>query len=151
MRTSARSALIAFVAVACGCAAAPEAARSATEPAAVTSGEIRLRAGESATVEGTSLVVTFDGVANDSRCRKGETCVWEGSATVRLSVTDASGTEKLELHTSQRAGPPAAAHGDWSIRLVALLPPPIVGRETVPGAYVVTLAVERAAAGASAQ
>lgn len=151
MQRSTCSALLALAAVACGCAAAPEAARSATEPAAVTSGEIRLQAGQSAAIDGTGLEIAFDGVANDSRCRKGQTCIWEGSATVRLSVTGPSGSEKLELHTSPRVGPAAATHGDWSIRLVALMPPPVVGRETAPEAYVVTVAVERAAPDASTQ
>ena len=141
-----------FLAAAWGCAATPTptpgmapAEPPAAEPAATAKTEVRLQVGESAPVEGAGFQVTFDAVEGDSRCAKGETCVWEGNATVRLSVTGVAGSQSIALQTSRRAGPDAAAHGDWAIRVVALEPVPVQGRAIAPSAYVVTLRIERGA------
>ena len=108
--------------------------------------EIRLRAGESKPVEGASVSVTFASVDADSRCPKGETCVWEGSATVRLTVTGAAGRGDLVLHTSRRAGPAVASYEGWTIGLIALEPYPVSGQQIAQGDYVVTLQVVQDAA-----
>lgn len=141
-----------FLAVACGCAATPTptpgmapAEPPVPEPVATARTEVRLQVGESAPLEDAGIQVTFDAVEGDSRCAKGETCVWEGSATVRLSVTGAAGSQSFALQTSRRAGPDVAAYGDWAIRIVALEPVPVQGREAAPSAYVVTLRIERGA------
>ena len=145
---------VGIVAMAClaafaGCAATPAAAPGAAPPGAVppsTGAEIQLQAGQSTRVVAASFKIAFTGVAADSRCAKGETCIWEGSATVQLTVTSAAGAQDLELHTAARSGPRAAAYGEWVIRLVALEPIPVAGREIVRDAYVATLRVERGAA-----
>jgi hypothetical protein len=146
-----------FVAMAClaafaGCAATPAVAPGATTGAAPAGSaptpagtEIRLQAGQSTRVDAASLEIAFTGVAADSRCAKGETCIWEGSATVQLTVTGAEGARELVLHTAARSGPSAAAYGEWAIRLVALEPFPVVGREIAPDAYVATLGIQRGA------
>jgi hypothetical protein len=143
---------MAVLAAACGCAATPTptpgmapAEPPAAEPVATATTEVRLQVGESAPVDGEGFQVTFDAVEGDSRCAKGETCVWEGSATVRLSLTGAAGNQSMALQTSRRAGPDAAAYGDWAIRVVALEPVPVRGRAIAPSAYVVTLRIERGA------
>ena len=135
-----------FLAGACGCAATPgptpgmpPADPPAEAPIAAAGPEIRLQAGQSTTVDGPGLQVAFDSVDGDSRCAKGETCVWEGSATVRFTVTGTAGTQSFALQTSRRAGPNVAAYGDWAIRVVALEPLPVQGREIAPTAYVLTL------------
>ena len=86
----------------------------------------------------------------DSRCAKGETCIWEGSAAVRLA-SRALGRAGVELHTSPGPGLSAAVYEGWSIRLVALEPFPVVGREIAPEEYVATLRVERGDSGAATQ
>ena len=146
-----------FVAMAClaafaGCAATPAAAPGAT-PGTAPAGaaptaagtEIRLQAGQSTRVDAASLEIAFTGVAADSRCAKGETCIWEGSATVHLTVMGAEGARELDLHTAARSGPSAAAYGEWAIHLVALEPFPVVGRGIAPDAYVATLRVAHGA------
>jgi hypothetical protein len=141
-----------FVAMAClaafaGCAATPAAAPGssvgAAPPAPAT--EVRLQAGQSTRVEAAAFDIAFTGVAADSRCAKGETCIWEGSATVKLTVTGAAGALELALHTTPKSGPSAAAYGEWTIGLVALEPFPIVGREIAPDTYVATLSIGRGA------
>ena len=107
MRTRPMVVSMAFLAVACGCAATP------VENAGM---EVRLQVGQTEPVNGAGFQVTFDAVGGDSRCAKGETCIWEGSATVRLTLTGTDGSQSFTLHTSPRAGPDAAAYGDWAIR-----------------------------------
>jgi hypothetical protein len=105
-------------------------------------GEIfRLQFGQTATVEGRDLEIVFEAVEADSRCPKGEACVWEGDAIVRLSAKGAAGVEeKLELHTASK-GPASVGYNGWSIRLVGLEPYPVTGRTIPEAAYVVTLEV----------
>ena len=144
-----------IVAMAClaafaGCAATPAVAPGAAPVGTVPpsmSAEIRLQAGQSTRVDAASFEIAFTGVSADSRCAKGETCIWEGSATVQLTVTGAAGAQELELHTAARSGPSAAAYGGLGDRLVALEPFPVAGREIAPDAYVVTLRIERGACG----
>ena len=141
-----------FVATAClaafaGCAATPASAPGAPvgDAPVPPATEIRLQAGQSTRVEAAALDIAFTGVAADSRCAKGETCIWEGSATVQLTVTGAGGARETALHTAAMSGPSAAVYGEWTIGLVALEPFPIVGREIAPDAYVVTLSIGRGA------
>jgi hypothetical protein len=119
-----------------GCVGAAVAAVRATPGEA-----FRLGIGQSAALEDGSLEVRFEAVPSDSRCAKGEACVWEGDAVVRLDARSAAGSETIELHTSSR-GPSAAGFDGWRIELLALEPPPIAGAERAP-AYVATLRVAR--------
>jgi hypothetical protein len=108
---------------------------------AVPQQNVQLKVGQSAPVEGTSLVIGFEAVSSDSRCPKGENCFWEGDATVQIWVRRADGTqEKRELHTAS-SKPRAAGYEGFSIRLVTLAPYPFNGRSISPADYVVTLAL----------
>jgi hypothetical protein len=107
---------------------------------------LRLAVGESADAGDGALRIAFGGVENDSRCGKGETCIWEGSAAVTLSIAGASGTQDFLLQTSPAAGPVAASVDGWAVGLVKLEPLPVAGRSTSPADYVVTLAVIRESA-----
>lgn len=102
-----------------------------------------LRVGESASIEGASLQVGFLEVANDSRCPKGERCVWEGDATVRIWVQRGAGAkEKRDLHTSGKAQDSADDSGH-EVRLLRLAPEPVSGRTIEQRDYVATLQVSR--------
>lgn len=103
--------------------------------------EIRLQVGQSAAMSGDALTITFTAVDSDSRCPKGEACIAEGDAVVRITVKRASGIPREQvLHTSSR-GPAVAADADWSIRLVSLEPIPVTGRPMQEDGYIVTLQV----------
>ena len=100
-----------------------------------------LSVGQSTVVDGAALEIGFQAVISDSRCPKGEVCIWEGDATVCIWVQPAAGRkEKFVLHTSSK-GPTVTDLGDWSIRLVSLDPYPITGRSILQADYVVTLQV----------
>lgn len=105
--------------------------------------DIQLRVGQSMLVSPENIEITFVSVTTDSRCGKGEVCVWQGDAVVRIQL-QREGAEKVErdLHTASRESN-AVDFTDHSIRLVALFPPAISGRVISPNEYVATLRVER--------
>src|SRR5262245_14867909 len=120
----------------CGCAS-----RAGAAPRAITPDEVRIGVGQSLTRGG--LEIRFDSVASDSRCPKGETCVWEGDANVVLAVHEqGEPATPLELHTSAK-GPAESTHRGWTMRLVSLEPYPRTGRAMDPAAYVATLMIAR--------
>lgn len=126
-------------------------AESSGEAGRVALGEsFSLSVGQSTVVDGAALEIGFQAVTSDSRCPKGEVCIWGGDATVCLWVRSAAGTkEKLVLHASSK-GPSVTDLGDWGIRLMALDPYPITGRSVLQGDYVVTLQVTSGPSGESA-
>jgi hypothetical protein len=136
-----RAALLTFATTllpALGCAANPSEAQAANRPDRFT-----LRVGESASIEGASLEVGFLEVASDSRCPKGERCVREGDATVRIWVQRGAGAkEKRDLHTSGKA-PDSADDSGYEVRLLRLAPEPVSGRTIEQRDYVATLQVSR--------
>ncbi|MBL0148431.1 MAG: hypothetical protein IPP87_06735 [Ideonella sp.] len=104
-----------------------------------------LRAGESTQTLGGALRVGFEGVSVDSRCPKGEQCVWAGDATARVWLQQGGGAKDVrELHTASGAAQAATALGH-RLRLVRLEPYPVTGRVIVKEDYVVTLMLSRGA------
>ena len=102
-----------------------------------------LRVGESARTDDGALVIGFEGVTADSRCPKGEQCVWAGDATVRVWLQYPGGPRLTrELHTASNA-PHAENAPSHGLRLVRLDPVPITGRAIAQGDYVATLARDR--------
>ena len=105
--------------------------------------EFDLRAGASARLEGTDLLVRFEGVPNDSRCPVDVQCITAGDATVALRV-EGGGTSAAtyQLHTLD--DPKQARHGSYGIVLVGLAPRPVSTRTIPAGDYVATVLVSRA-------
>jgi hypothetical protein len=105
--------------------------------------ELQLRAGESAVVAPAGIEVTFLTVQSDSRCGKGEQCIWEGDAVVVLQLdSGTASTEKRLLHTATTESS-STFYAGHTVRLVALLPPPETGRAIPPENYVAVLRVVR--------
>ncbi|MCK5576695.1 MAG: hypothetical protein KAI14_00105 [Dehalococcoidales bacterium] len=59
--------------------------------------EFSLHIGQSATIAGDNLEITFDSVIEDSRCATGATCVWEGRVKSIVEITDGDSTNKIIL------------------------------------------------------
>ena len=136
MKCSPVSAWVAGAIVAAGCAA-----NSANEARPALAATFQLRVGQSTAMAGVPLAVGFDAVIADSRCAKGEACVWEGDAIIRVWLQGAGGVrEQRELHTASRQ-PRAVSFEGYGLRLVALAPYRISGRTIPPAAYVATLMV----------
>jgi hypothetical protein len=135
-----------------GCAAAANGTMPASGGAADTlpakSADLRLELEKSAVVEGGALEVTFSEVVADSRCPKGETCIWEGEAIVRLALRSGDESGEVELHTSSR-GPGTGGFAGWVIELVSLEPHPVAGKPAAT-AYIAALRVSRGDAAGNA-
>lgn len=125
----ARSALVALVLAACGGAITD-----------VPPGQaFRLHIGESARVEGTSLIVTFRDVLEDYRCPVDAVCITAGNGAVALEVRAGAGGERLVLNTTE--DPRESPVGAYVLRLRNLLPDPLAGRPIPREAYEAVLEV----------
>lgn len=128
------------------CWTACSAATPAAQPVPVAlEMTVSLRTGDSAQAADGVLRIGFEGVTADSRCPKGEQCVWAGDATVRIWLQRGSGPREVrELHAAMGIAKATNAL-DPDVRLVRLDPYPITGK--VPGKqdYVATLLLMRGA------
>jgi len=135
---SAPLAVTLLVAAGLGCASSP------TEPSGrgVPLGQpFRLAVGESASVQGASLVLGFEQVLEDSRCPADALCVWAGDARLRAwARLDGQPRRDVELHTLQ---PNPLALERYRIEVRALEPFPYSNVRIDPRGYVVTLVVTR--------
>jgi hypothetical protein len=113
-------------------------------PRSVAFGDaFELKVGESVMIEDGALLIGFEDVSADSRCPKGEQCIREGDATVRIGVQGARGPkEVLDLHTSSRE-PATVSDPGCEVRLLRLEPYPVTGRTIPRGDYVATIEVTR--------
>ena len=103
--------------------------------------QFELAPGQSATVQGASIRVSFLRVLGDSRCPADVLCVQGGAAIVEIQVQpDGSGAVPYELHTGDMR---PVKHGDLTIELVQLSPYPFSSRTIQLGEYRATLRVTR--------
>jgi hypothetical protein len=93
---------------------------AAPEPAAET---LRLLPGETASAADGALEVTFLEVLRDSRCARGETCIWAGEAVVRFQLVSGGQRATIELRAPSRERR-AAVFSGWRVELAALEPAP---------------------------
>ena len=97
-----------------------------------------LAIGERALVAG-GLHVTFERVAEESRCPEGARCVQAGNAAAAFAVEGDAGSATLTLNTSRE--PRSAAAAGHELRLVELEPWPGVDAAIDTAAYAATLIV----------
>jgi hypothetical protein len=130
-------ALVSFLGLALACDSSPT---SPEGPDVRLDDSFELRPGETATVSGEGLTVSFEGVPADSRCPVDVTCITAGDATVRLRARKAGLPDgEPELHTND--GPHEASYDGYRIVLRKLEPLPRDGVTLTPGDYVATLVV----------
>ncbi len=101
-----------------------------------------LAPGGTGTIDSGALTLTFDKVAEDSRCPTGVQCVWAGNGTVMLTVAP-SGASKYSVQLNTTLDPHAATAGPYQIGLVGLKPYPKQGSTIPPKSYIVTLRITR--------
>lgn len=86
-----------------------------------------------------SLNVTFTELLGDSRCPRDVTCVWEGAAIVRLTVTAGAEPTLVDLDTAQNS---TAVVGGYKIHLENVSPYPTSTRPQLdPAGYSVRLKI----------
>lgn len=136
--TSATGALMACVGTGNGVATSGPAATVAV----AVDRDFDLSPGQSATVNGGALTISFTGVPEDSRCPVGVQCIWAGNGKVSLVLTDSSG-ERSSASLNTTLEPRAIRIGGYEIRLTGLTPDPKQGEPIPPPSYVATLRVVR--------
>jgi hypothetical protein len=134
-RTALSSRLVPLLAAA-GLVAATCHRAQPTAPSVEPGREFSLRPGESASVQG--LVMRFDEVRGDSRCPVDVQCVWEGDATVVVTVGGAA----KELHTARRFATSVTVDGHL-LELRRLEPVPRAHAKIEPGDYRAVFVVAR--------
>lgn len=119
-----------------GCAVMPAPANRS----AAVGQDFILSPGQSMGIEGSQVVVAFESVAEDSRCARDVTCIWEGNARVRLRISGDDPAQRIELNTSGRFAQ-SARISVGTLILKQLEPqPPVSG----PEEYLATLHLEAA-------
>ena len=75
--------------------------------------------GESVTVVGEGLTVTYVEVVADSRCPPDVQCIWAGNATIAATLAKA-GEPSATLPLNTMEGPKSAAYSSYSVELLDL-------------------------------
>ena len=100
-----------------------------------------VKAAEVATIQG--LLITFEGVSEDSRCPRGAQCVWAGDAAASFTLEKPpAAAEQRTLHTSGRFEQ-QADYDTFVVRLEDVKPYPRDGVEIAARDYLATLVVTR--------
>jgi len=96
---------------------------------------------EVVTIEG--VRITFEGVAEDSRCPSGAQCVWAGDAAAALTLEKPpAAAQHRTLHTNGRFERQATID-TLVVRLDDVKPYPKIGATIAPADYRATLVVTR--------
>lgn len=103
---------------------------------------VDLKVGERVRVAGGTLEIGFEAVLDDSRCPKGQVCVWAGDATVRLALARDGSTKTVDVALSGKTAT-SLGDGDLAVRLVRLSPVPLAAAKIAPGDYRATLELRR--------
>lgn len=136
-------ALLILAGVACAGSGAAVGSNGPTASKVVAIGQdFDLAPGQTAVVDGGALNVTFDKVAEDSRCPTGVQCVWAGNGAVALTVST-PGTAKYAVTLNTTITPKTVKAGPYEISLVGLKPYPTQGSKIPPATYVATLHIIR--------
>jgi hypothetical protein len=85
-------------------------------------GDVTLRLGQEAAVQGKDLSVRYTRLVSDSRCRPDMTCIWQGEATLAFLLSEPGRGESTtaELHSGPRTGPRATTFSGSRIELVSV-------------------------------
>lgn len=96
-------------------------------------------AGETASVPGSDVTITFRAVTEDSRCPLDVTCVWEGNGRLALTLSSPEGSQAAELNTTVQ--PRQIDFAGMRVVLASLAPYP-AGEPIDPDDYVATFEIE---------
>ena len=95
--------------------------------------------GQEARIQGSSVVIRFTGVSEDSRCPSDVQCVWAGDAAVRLALSGGPLSSESTLHTT--LDPKSVQYAAYTVRLVGVKPTPKSGSRIADADYLATLEV----------
>ncbi|GAA2985011.1 hypothetical protein [Actinokineospora diospyrosa] len=83
--------------------------------------EFDLERGKSTALSDSDVLIAFREVSQDSRCKPGQACVWEGDATLELTLAGSA----VQVHTNKQF-PTEAEAGGYKVSLVKLDVPGVV-------------------------
>lgn len=85
-------------------------------------GDVTLRLGQEAAIQGKDLAVRYTRMVSDSRCRPTMTCIWQGEATLAFLLSEPGRGESTtaELHSGPRTGPQATSFAASRVELVSV-------------------------------
>lgn len=108
--------------------------------------EISIKVFDTATYCNENLTITFNAYPNESRCPTDVTCVWAGFVEVELLINVKGKESILKLSTEPNVSghPVQAKVGDYSIKLIDVLPYPATNIRIDPNQFKVILLVEKA-------
>jgi hypothetical protein len=95
---------------------------------------------QNASISSTGLMVRFERVTADSRCPRDVTCVWSGSAALRLEIVK-NGIPQWAGTLNTHEEPRQVALGDHELRVIALTPDPVSTKPIQENEYRLTLRV----------
>lgn len=105
--------------------------------------EFTLKIGQSAYLKKEDLTITFESVADDSRCPRGVNCVWAGNAAVVVKVRR-GGREAASLTLNTSVNPKTAKYFSYEFSVADVYPYPSSDTKTPKWAYEATLIVQKA-------
>jgi len=104
--------------------------------------EFTLKIGQSAYLKKEDLTITFQSVADDSRCPRGVNCVWAGNAAVVVKVKR-GGREAASLTLNSNVNPKTAKYFSYEFSVADLSPYPSSDAKTSKRDYEATLIVQK--------
>ena len=105
--------------------------------------EFVLGTGQTVTINGEDLKITFIEVTEDSRCPRTVTCIWEGRAVAVANITMNGESERLELiEPGLVATPSGLTYGRYNMDY-SIEPYPEAEKEIVADEYRLILTVRR--------
>lgn len=95
-----------------------------TEEFILLNDTIRLKLWESKAIKKKNDVkVTFNRIAEDSRCPMGDNCIWEGNAVAEIIISKDSESEILTLNSNPSMEKSGNAYG-YNVKLISVEPYP---------------------------
>jgi hypothetical protein len=104
-----------------------------------SAGTLSVNAGETGSVPGSDVRITFRSVTEDSRCPLDVNCVWEGNGRVALTLSSLEDSEEVVLNTT--TSPRETVFAGIRIVLSSLAPYP-AGEPIDPDDYVAKFEIE---------
>jgi hypothetical protein len=101
-----------------------------------------LRAGQQAILRDANLIITFESVAEDSRCPDNARCVWAGNGKLLIELRQIGGAT-LAASVNTYLDPRAISYLNYQVQLQNLVPYPHSPDRINPADYVATFVVTR--------
>ena len=105
-----------------------------------------LKLGQQALIDSEDIAVSFADVVGDSRCPSDVVCIWQGQATISVSVKVGGAGPREFMLTIGADESPSSAFGQYSVKLLGLEPYPQSSVQTEPDDYVAALVVSKVSA-----